>query len=343
MKALVLEKMYSLSMKDVPIPDCPEGWALVKVISVSVCGSDFHSFKGGNALLTYPRIMGHEVCGIIESINGNSESFSIGDKVILMPYLSCGHCKACKKGKTNCCSSLSVYGVHREGAMAEFYAAPLDHLIKVAPDMSSHVAALIEPLAISTHAVSRGEIKIGDVVLVVGAGPIGIGAALMARIDGATVLVSDTNEARRRYAMDAFGFEHVLDPLDPAYASQILLLTSEEGPDVIIDSTGNNRSMENDVNFLSNGGRMVFVGISNKPIALDGTQFHKRETELFDSRAAKLQDFEKVIRCIESGKLDPLKMVTHRAVFSESKEAFVQWNELGGDVFKAVIDMTEKK
>lgn len=343
MKALVLEEMYSLAMKDVPVPNYPEGWALVKVVSVSVCGSDFHSYKGGNALLTYPRIMGHEVCGIIESINGGSESFSVGDKVILMPYLSCGHCKACRKGKSNCCSSLSVYGVHRDGAMAEFYAAPLDHLIKVDPDMSPYAAAIIEPLAISTHAVSRGDVKSGDVVLVSGAGPIGIGAALMARIDGAKVIIADTNDARRRYAQKGFGFENVLDPLDSAYAKQILNLSGEEGPDVIIDSTGNNKSMENNVHLLSNGGRMVFVGISNKPIALDGTQFHKRETELFDSRAAKLQDFEKVISCIENGKLDPLKMVTHHASFSESKEAFVHWNELGGEVFKAVIDMTENK
>jgi 2-desacetyl-2-hydroxyethyl bacteriochlorophyllide A dehydrogenase len=343
MQALVLENKLSLTMKDVPIPSCPEGWALVKVIAVSVCGSDFHSYKGGNALLTYPRIMGHEVCGIIESLNGNSESFAVGDKVILMPYLSCGHCKACKKGKTNCCSSLSVYGVHREGAMAEFYAAPLDHLIKVDSEMSPYAAAIIEPLAISTHAVSRGEIKSGDVVLVAGAGPIGIGVALMARIDGAKVILADTNNARRTYAQESFNFENVLDPLDITYENHIRLLSGGEGPDVIIDSTGNNKSMENNVHLLSNGGRMVFVGISNKPIALDGTQFHKRETELFDSRAAKLEDFEKVISCIENGKLDPLKMVTHHASFAESKEAFIHWNELGGEVFKAGIDMAENK
>ena len=343
MKALVLHEKFSLAMEEVTVPVCPQGWALIKVECVSVCGSDFHSYKGGNALLTYPRIMGHEVCGIIESINGSSESFSIGDRVILMPYISCGTCIACRKGKTNCCSSLSVYGVHRDGAMAEFFAAPLDLLIKIPPQVSPYVAALIEPLAISTHAVSRGNIQIGDIVLVAGAGPIGIGAALMARIDGATVIVADTNEARRTYATNAFGFEHVLDPLLPTYAEQILLLTNGEGPDVIIDSTGNNKSMENNVPILSNGGRMVFVGISNKPIALDGTQFHKRETELFDSRAAKLQDFEKVISCIESGKLDPSNMVTHKASFAESKEALMQWNDLGGEVFKSVIYMTEEK
>lgn len=343
MKALVLEEKFSLTMEEVTVPDCPQGWALVRVECVSVCGSDFHSYKGANALLTYPRIMGHEVCGIIESINGKSEGIAVGDKVILMPYISCGTCIACRKEKTNCCSSLSVYGVHRDGAMAEYFAAPLDRLIKVAKDMPSFAAALIEPLAISTHAVGRGNVQAGDVVLVAGAGPIGIGAALMARIDGATVLVADTNEARRTYAKEAFGFEHVLDPLDTDYARQILLVTMEEGPDVIIDSTGSNKSMESNVHILSYGGRLVFVGISNKPIALDGTQFHKRETELFDSRAAKLQDFEKVISCIESGKLDPLKMVTHKAPFAESKEALMQWNDLGGKVFKAVIYMTGKE
>jgi len=131
MKALVLMSPRKFEYDNTSKPEVPQGWALVKVTKVSVCGSDFHSFRGENALLSYPRIMGHEVCGEIEFIQGSSKAFKQNDKVILMPYLSCGTCVAWKKGKTNCCTSLSVYGVHRDGAMADYYVAPLSQLTQV--------------------------------------------------------------------------------------------------------------------------------------------------------------------------------------------------------------------
>jgi threonine dehydrogenase-like Zn-dependent dehydrogenase len=201
------------------------------------------------------------------------------------------------------------------------------------------MAALVEPLSISMHAVARSGASKGDFVLVSGAGPIGMGAALMARLEGANVAITDTNAERRRFAKEVFGIPLILDPLGSDYKGKLEDWTNGEMPDIIINSTGNNQSMAADVPMLSNGGRLVWVGISNAKIAIDGTAFHLRETELYDSRAAFRCDFDNVLAAIESKKLDPLQMITHSAHFPDAEDAFKEWESLRGAVFKAIILM----
>lgn len=341
MKALVLKGKARLELTEMPKPVCDEGQALVKVIAVGVCGSDINSYKGLNALLEYPRVMGHETCGVIEELSDRTgdSGFQVGDKVILMPYLNCGHCIACRKGKPNCCTDLTVYGVHIDGAMAEYVAVPLTHLLKVSKDADPAVASVIEPLAISTHAVRRSGAKSGDTVLVAGAGPIGLGAAEIAGTLGARVMLADVDEKRRVFAQEGFGYHPVLDPMDAGYADELKRRTGGEGPDIIIDSTGNSFSMARNISYLSNGGRLVYVGISKGDIQFKHIEFHKRETELLGSRGALKSDFEYVIECMKAGKIHPEKFITHRAAFSESKQALDTWVKLGGEVFKAVIMM----
>jgi len=340
MRALVLHAPHSLSVETAEIPACPDGWALVKVLATSICGSDFHAFRGGNAMQTYPRLIGHETCGTVEKVSGGDGTIKPGDKVILMPYISCGHCSACRRGKENACTSLSVFGVHREGTMAEYFSAPLVNLVVIDSGIPAEHAALLEPMAISTHAVSRSGAGEGSTVLVSGAGFIGLAAALMARIRGARVFIADTDAERRRFAGNVLGPDKVLDPLHENFRRQVDGFSNNEGPEIIIDATGNHASMENDVFLLANGGRIVYVGISKHPISLHGAEFHKRETELLDSRAAKLEDFEEVIRCLKEGLLDPGVLITHRTVFDgRMAEQFKSWNDLGGIVFKAVVSM----
>lgn len=338
MKALVLESPNTLVLKDVPEPEVPDGWVLVHPSWCAICGSDYHSFRGENKLLTYPRIMGHETSGRVAL--SRSPLFHEGDEVLLMPYLSCGNCRPCRRGKSNCCDHLSVYGVHRDGALAEYYAAPADHLIKVPSGTDLSLAALVEPLSISAHAVWRSGAQFGDRVLVLGAGPIGTGVALMARnVIGADVTIADPVPERRDFVRTKFGFSSVLDPLDPGYAGRIRDLTDGELEDIVIDSTGNNASMAAGLTHLAHGGRMVWVGISGKPITLDGTAFHIRETELLDSRAAFPSDFARVLKAIAEKRIDPSRMITHTAPFAEAEEAFRTWEKLRGKVFKAIVKM----
>lgn len=338
MKALLLKGKNELEMTDREMPVVKEEEALIRVIAVSVCGSDIHSYKGENALLTYPRVMGHEVCG--EVVQAPSKSaLKPGDRVVLIPYLNCGHCIACRKGKSNCCEKLSVYGVHTDGAMAEFITAPVTHLMKLPDGIDPKAAAVIEPLAISAHAVRRAQVQQGETVLVAGAGPIGVGAAEIAKTYGARVLIADTDAKRREFVAKQFGYEHVLNPFDADYRDQLAKLTNGDFPDKIIDSTGNNHSMEGNIQNLSQGGRMIYVGIWQGDLSFRHIDFHKRETELLGSRAANRDDFEYVVDCMHQKKVFPERFITHEASFSNSKEALEDWISKGGEVFKAVITM----
>lgn len=341
MKALMLKDRCMLEMVETKKPLCKQGEALIRVKAVSVCGSDIHAYNGLNALLEYPRIMGHEVCGIIEELSndGDAKNLKVGDKVVVVPYLSCGHCIACRQGKSNCCQNLKVYGVHIDGAMAEYIAVPLDYLIKVDDCLDARTAAVIEPFSISAHAVRRANVGRGDIVLVAGAGPIGLGAAEIAKTLGATVLLADTDERRRVFVKNNFGYDYILDPMNGAYREQLAAITNGDYPSIIIDSTGNNRSMESNITLLSNGGRLVYVGICKGDLHITDVEFHKRETELFGSRAATKSDFQYVIDCVSAGKIAPQKFITHEAFFAQSKQAFENWVQMGGEVFKAVILM----
>lgn len=340
MKALVLEEKGVLSMQEREKPVPQRGEVLIRVSAVSVCGSDIHAYKGANALITYPRVLGHEVCGVIEEINSEDQKgFSVGDKVILIPYLHDGTCLACSKGKSNCCYHLSVYGVHHDGAMADYVTAPLDYILKISPSTDPAKAAVIEPLSISAHAVRRSGVRMGETILIIGAGPIGLGAAEVARTLGAHVILADTDKKRREMVKEKFGYKTVLNPLDENYKEEFMKLTGGSGAPRIIDSTGNGASMSAAVNLLSNGGRLVYVGIYKGDLAINHPAFHVRESEIVGSRAADKEDFQYVIDCVEAGTIDPFKFITHSASFSEAKEAFEEWVRLGGDVMKAVIRM----
>ncbi len=338
MKALLLKEKYQLEMTDRDTPVREENEALIRVLAVSVCGSDIHSYKGENALLTYPCVMGHEVCGEVTEAPADS-GFQSGDRVVLIPYLNCGHCIACRKGKTNCCEDLTVYGVHKDGAMAEYITAPVSHLMKLPDGIDVRAAAVIEPLAISAHAAWRAQIQPGETVLVAGAGPIGLGAAEVAKTYGARVLIADTDEKRREFVKTQFGYEHPLNPLDPDYRNQLAELTNGDFPDKIIDSTGNNYSMQANIQNLCQGGRMVYVGIWQADLTFRHLDFHKREAELVGSRGARREDFRYVIDCMAQKKLFPERFITHEAPFTNAKEALEEWISKGGKVFKAVITM----
>lgn len=342
MKALCLVEPYKVEVQERPVPDAGRGEALVRVLSVSLCGSDIHAYHGRQAIFDYPRIIGHEICGVIEKLDGGSGALRAGDKVVAIPYISCGSCVACRKGKPGCCATLSVYGVHRDGGLAEFVVVPEEYLVKVDPDMDSARAALIEPYAIGAHAVHNLGVDAGDTVLVLGAGPIGLGAAEIAKSHGGRVILADVNADRRAFAGERFGYEHVLNPAEDGFADVLSRLTGGDFADSIIDATGNAESMGNSFRYLGMGGKVVFVGISKGNIVFNNLEFYKRQTELYGSRAATRFDFEYVIKTIDGGGTDPLKFVTHRVAFDDAMvERFVELMGKGGEVFKAVVDIAQ--
>ncbi|TIU21051.1 MAG: dehydrogenase, partial [Mesorhizobium sp.] len=240
MKAVVCRSPGELILEDRPAPGTPpSGWALVAVSHVGICGTDYHIFEGKHPFLAYPRIMGHEVSGaVIEA--GEGVDLAGAEPVIINPYLACGKCIGCRQGKPNCCVKIEVLGVHRDGAMCERILVPAQNLYP-ANGLSLADAAAVEFLAIGAHAVRRSLADRAARTLVIGAGPIGLGTALFARIDGLHVTLLDTSAERLDFAASELGFA----TLDGSKGSAIDLVreaTGGEGFDVIFDATGNTQS-----------------------------------------------------------------------------------------------------
>lgn len=238
MKALVCNKPFEFSYKQLSTPTIEEDQVLLKVAAVGICGTDIHAFGGNQPFFSYPRILGHEASGIIADIGSKVSQWKVGQRVALIPYVSCGECDACRSGRTNCCEKISVIGVHEDGAFSEYLAAPARNILAIDDQVDDITAALIEPFAISAHAVRRAEIKAGDDVLIVGAGPIGLGAAAIAAADGANVAIADTSAERREHIKTQLKLP-AFNPID----EKVENFFNGKLPLIVIDATGNQKAM----------------------------------------------------------------------------------------------------
>src|SRR5690606_13593423 len=242
MNYLVCQEPSNFELKEKDLPVKKTGEALLKIHRVGICGTDLHAYAGNQAFFNYPRILGHELAAEILEIDQNDKGLKQGDKVIVMPYVSCGTCIACRRGKTNCCSNIKVLGVHADGGMQEVISVRTDLLIQ-ANELEYNEMAIVEPLAIGAHALRRSNVQAGDYVVVIGCGPIGIGLMKLAQIMGANVIALDVNEDRLRYAVDQIGVHYAFNVLeDPA--AKISELTNSDMATAVFDATGNKRALE---------------------------------------------------------------------------------------------------
>ncbi|MGO2154253.1 MAG: zinc-binding alcohol dehydrogenase family protein [Serratia proteamaculans] len=335
MKVLVCVKPGQLSQQRLPIPQPAAAEVLLKMCALGVCGSDIHAFHGRQPMMQYPAVLGHEISAEVVACGQDATRYHPGQQVVVIPYRHCGRCVACRRGRTTCCTSLSVMGIHRTGAMQEYVTVAEDALVAVT-GISHLQAALIEPYAIAAHAVRRSGVTQGVSLLVVGAGAIGLGVADIGRSLGAEVIVAEADQQRQAFAAEHYGFAHVLNSLDSGFERQLLALTDGEGPQVIIDATGNPASMNRQVERIAAGGTLVFVGLHTGEVRFNDLAFHKRELDLLGSRAADGEDFIKVITLLQQGKISPEKLCTREIPFTELDQfQFEQLNQPGN--VKSVI------
>ncbi|NIZ12609.1 zinc-binding alcohol dehydrogenase family protein [Phaeobacter sp. HF9A] len=267
----------------------PDGWRLVDIAAIGICGTDYHIFEGKHPFLNYPRVIGHELSGYL------ADGPDKGDLVVVNPYLSCGKCRACQRGKPNCCSDIAVLGVHKDGGMCARIAVPEQNLYTVA-GLTPVQAAMVEFLAIGAHAVARSDCGPGDRVLVTGAGPIGLGTALFARLTGADVHLMDLSARRLALASELFDFTKTHQP-----GQDILHGELSEGFDVVFDATGNAKAIEAGFPLVAHGGTTVLVSVVKETITFTDSEFHKREARIIGSRNALKADFDRVVQAIRDG------------------------------------------
>jgi 2-desacetyl-2-hydroxyethyl bacteriochlorophyllide A dehydrogenase len=351
MRALVCKRPGEFEYRDSDAPLAKPGQAIIRIRRVGICGTDLHAYEGTQPYFDYPRILGHELAGDLVDLD-QAPGFMPGEAVTVVPYFNCGVCIACRTGKPNCCVDIKVCGVHVDGAMVDYLSVPSASLVH-GNGLNYDELAMVEPLAIGAHAVGRAEIKPGEFVLVVGAGPIGLGIMESARIAGAQVIAMDTNKDRLDFCRDRLQVLHTIIPdTNPAAApdatpaaaptatpAQLATITRGDMPTVVIDATGNRKAINNAFAWLAHGGRYVLVGLQKEEIAFSHPEFHKREATLMSSRNATREDFDRVMASIKSGQIDPAGYITHRVGFEEVKGSFAHWLNPSARVIKAMVEL----
>jgi len=335
MLTVICESPRNLQALERPRPERAPGEVLLRVKRVGVCGTDLHIFTGNQPYLAYPRVMGHELSGVVEEADADS-GFAPGDAVYVMPYLSCGRCIACRQGKPNCCVRIQVLGVHRDGAFTEYLSVP-QRFVGKAAGISLDQAAMLEFLAIGAHAVRRGQVAAGQRVLVVGAGPIGLAAMIFAKLRGAAVTAIDGRQDRLDVALAHVGVAAAVK-LGDGDEAELSRLTDGEFFDTVFDATGNPQAMERGFRFIAHGGRYVLVSIVQGDIRFSDPEFHKREATLLSSRNATTEDFETVMKAMRDGQVPDAALATHRLALADVPAGFPRLLDPAEGVIKAIVE-----
>ena len=307
---------------DIPEPtgELTAGQVLVRVHRVGVCGTDLHAFAGNQPFFTYPRVLGHELGVEVVAVAPDVKRVQPGDACSVEPYLNCGRCVACRRGRPNCCATLQVLGVHTDGGMRPFMTLPAAKLHR-SRSLSFDQLALVETLAIGAHAVERAEIRPDDTVLILGAGPIGLGAIQFARVTQARVVVADISPTRLAFCRERLGVADTLQ-VDAGLKEALISACGGELPTVVIDATGNARSMAGSFDLPAQSGTIVFVGLFQGDVTFNDPNFHRRELTLKASRNALPETFAQIISAMESGHIDTSPWITHRFGLAETPGAF---------------------
>ncbi|GAA4407949.1 zinc-binding alcohol dehydrogenase family protein [Nibrella viscosa] len=313
------------------------GEALVRVHRIGVCGTDLHAYRGRQPFFTYPRILGHELGVEVVALAEASTTVQIGDRCSVEPYLNCGHCSACRRGKTNCCVNLQVLGVHTDGGMREYITLPT-HKLHPSATLSYEQLALVETLAIGAHAVERAGLTPDDTVLVIGAGPIGLSVIQFVQLAGVPLVVTDREESRLGFCRSQMGVTHTL-PANEELATRLPDYLNGDLPTVVIDATGNPASMLQAFEYLANGGKLVYVGLFQGDVTFHDPMFHRKEVTLLASRNALPATFTAIIRAMEARQIDTTPWITHRSSLARLTDDFPGWLEPGSGVVKAIIEV----
>lgn len=339
MRGLVLREPGVIERENFQEPGAPgPGAALVAVRHVGVCGTDIHAFKGNQPFFTYPRVLGHELGVEVLEVGAGVTHLVPGQLCCVEPYLNCGTCVACRNGKGNCCTKLSVLGVHTDGGQRERILVPAKKL-HPSTKMTTEQLALVEPLGIGAHAVARAQVVPGETVCVIGVGPIGLGVVQFAQAEGGQVIVADVSPNRLEFCRRHMGVTHTIDAREHDVLAALSELTNGDLATAVFDATSSPKSMAESFSLVSSGGRLTFVGLFRGELSFNDPEFHRREMTLLASRNAHSADFTHIIQLIEEGKVDTAHWITHRAKLEGVPELFGIWCEPETNVLKAMIEI----
>jgi 2-desacetyl-2-hydroxyethyl bacteriochlorophyllide A dehydrogenase len=330
MRTVTLLQPGQFTLSDTPQPGRP-GFddVLVRVLAVGICGTDLHAFEGTQPFFTYPRVLGHELA--VEVMESNSAEFKPGDKCAVNPYMTCGVCAACTRGRSNCCARMRVIGVHSDGGMRDRILVPAKQLYACAKLPPVQIP-LVETLGVGIHAVGRAQPEPGERAIVCGAGPIGLSVIEFLRLARADIGVVEQIPERLDFAAKHYGIRRYYPSHEEA--------TQEEPSMLVFDCTGDKTSMEGSIRLLQQGGKLIFVGLINDRISLFDPDLHRREATILASRNSTPAEHHRVLEMMESGKLEVSGWPTDFVRPEVMSERFPLWLHRQAGVVKAVIDWT---
>lgn len=337
MKTIIINKPGEVEIIEQAMPVRKQGEALLKILYGGICGSDLGTYRGTFAYASYPRIPGHEFSAEIIEIDDNDRNLKPGMIVTCNPYFNCGHCYSCQRGLVNCCTSNETMGAQRDGAFSEYITMPIERIYD-GKGLSAKTLALIEPFCISYHGISRANIQPNDKVLVIGAGTIGVLAAVAAKAKGAKVYISDVAENKMNYAIETFGLDGgILNDSPENFIKRVEEITNGNYFDVTIEAVGLPSTFQACIDAAAFGARMVQIGVGKRTHEFDFTLLQKKELNVYGSRNALKKDFLELIDLVKSGKVDLEKIITNTYNLDEADKAFQDFSKNAASMLKVVI------
>ncbi|PWC32789.1 Zn-dependent oxidoreductase [Azospirillum sp. TSO35-2] len=339
MVALTVEKPHVLALRPENGPgvgSVKAGEVLVRVQRAGICGSDLHIYHGSNPFAVYPRVIGHEFSGTVEAVGDGVATLAVGDHVVVDPVVSCGHCYACRAGRTNVCANLEVFGVHRDGGFRNHVAVPAANAVKLRSDLPFSIAALAEPFSIAANVLSRTGIAADDTLLVYGAGTVGLTVVQVAKLHGARCIVADIDDSRLERARE-FGADVVLNSARVSVPDAVRDENDGLGPTVVIDGAGVPALLEEACRIASPAGRIGLLGFSPNPCPVIQQEIVKKELTLVGSRLNR-RLLPQVVEWLESGRLQPAAMITQVFPAADAASAFALIEKDPSSTIKVQLD-----
>jgi len=336
-KSIVIRKPGEVLLEERDVPRPQAGEALLKLLYGGICGSDLNAYRGTSAYVSYPCVPGHEFSAQIIEIEENDRGLEPGMFVTANPYFNCGTCYSCRRGLVNCCTDNQTMGVQREGAFSAYITMPIERLYTSA-GLDPLTLALLEPFCISYHGIDRGQVKMGDKVLVVGGGTIGILAAVAAKARGALVYVADVAPGKLALA-EKFGIDGTIyADNSEAYKRAVEQFTDGDGFDVTVEAAGLPLTFQACIDHVAFGGNVVMIGVSQQSLDFSFTVIQKKELHIYGSRNAQRSDFEQAIALVKSGAVNLADIVTDTYCWEDVARAFSEFDREAGNKLKVVLD-----
>jgi 2-desacetyl-2-hydroxyethyl bacteriochlorophyllide A dehydrogenase len=338
MKSLFITAPGSTEIREVARPEPGRGEVRVRVNFLGFCGSDLNTFRGFNPLVSYPRVPGHELAGVIDAVGPDvGAEFAPGTQVLVVPYTNCGACSSCRKGRPNACRNNQTLGVQRDGALTEEIVVPATKLL-TSRRLSLRDMVLVEPLSVGWHAASRGRAAAGETVVVFGCGMVGLGAIAGASAAGARVVAVDVDDGKLAIGRRAGAAETINSKIENLH-DRLQALTEDHGPDLLIEGVGLPETFRACVDEACFAGRVVYVGYAKEPVEYATKNFVMKEIDIMGSRNATADDFRGVIAYLEAGRFPVDAVVTHVVPFADAGAALAMWAKNPGAVTKIVVEL----